>query len=103
MERVAFKMFLYPGKKAEYKKRHDEMWPELASLLREAGIRNYSIYLDEGANVLIGYLERANASGMEKLPGHPVMQKWWAHMKDIMEYDGDRPRVVPMTEVFYLR
>lgn len=102
MERVAFKMFLFPGMKTEYKKRHDEIWPELSALLRQAGICNYSIHLDEETNTLFGYLERSEASGMDKLPDHPVMQKWWAYMKDIMEYDGDRPRVVPLTEVFYL-
>jgi L-rhamnose mutarotase len=102
MERVAFKMFLHPGKKDEYKRRHDEIWPELASLLREAGIRNYSIHLDEDTNVLFGYLERADASGMEKLPDHPVMKRWWDYMKDIMEYDGDRPRTVLLTETFFL-
>lgn len=103
MERVAFKMFLFPGKKAEYKKRHDEIWPELSQLLREAGISNYSIHLDEDTNTLFGYLERANATAMEKLPDHPVMQKWWAYMKDIMEYDGERPRVVSLSEVFFLQ
>jgi L-rhamnose mutarotase len=102
MERVAFRMFLFPGKKAEYKKRHDEIWPELSQLLREAGVRNYSIHLDEGTNTLFGYLERSEAHDMDKLPDHPVMKKWWAYMKDIMEYAGDRPGVVPMSEVFYL-
>lgn len=103
MERVAFKMFLFPGKKAEYKKRHDEIWPELSRLLHEAGINNYSIHLDEETNTLVGYLERAEGHGMDALPNHAVMKKWWAYMKDIMEYDGDQPRVVPMSEVFYLK
>ncbi|HVF96868.1 MAG TPA: L-rhamnose mutarotase, partial [Flavisolibacter sp.] len=45
--RVAFKMKLFPGFEAEYKKRHDEIWPELTALLKEAGISDYSIFLDE--------------------------------------------------------
>jgi L-rhamnose mutarotase len=102
MERVAFKMFLFAGKKAEYRKRHDEIWPELSKLQREAGVHNYSIHLDERSNTLSGYLERPEAHDMDKLPDRPIMKKWWADMKDIMEYDGDRPRVVPMSEVLYL-
>jgi L-rhamnose mutarotase len=46
MQRKAFKMYLLPGHSAEYKKRHDEIWPELAELLRQVGILNYSIFLD---------------------------------------------------------
>ena len=39
LEKIAFTMNLKPGFKSEYKKRHDEIWPELVSLLRETGIR----------------------------------------------------------------
>ncbi|MGB9142439.1 MAG: L-rhamnose mutarotase, partial [Aestuariivirga sp.] len=39
-------MFLKPGMEAEYKRRHDEIWPELLDLLHAAGISEYSIYLD---------------------------------------------------------
>ena len=103
MQRLAFKMFLFPGKMAEYKKRHDEIWPELSELLKGAGISNYSIHLDEETNTLFAYLERTDDHAMDDLPDHPVMMKWWAYMKDIMAYDGDRPRVMPLSEVFFLR
>ena len=33
MERLAFKMYLNEGQKEEYQKRHNEIWPELKSLL----------------------------------------------------------------------
>ena len=46
MHRVAFKMKLFPGKEEEYKKRHDELWPDLEQLLKQAGISEYSIFLD---------------------------------------------------------
>ena len=45
MEKIAFVMQLKPGFEQEYKKRHDELWPELASALTEAGISDYSIFL----------------------------------------------------------
>ena len=47
MTRHAFKMKLKPGFEAEYKKRHDAIWPELSQLLTAAGVSDYSIFLDE--------------------------------------------------------
>ena len=44
--RIAFKMQLFKGYEEEYKKRHDEIWPELQQLLKETGISDYSIFLD---------------------------------------------------------
>ena len=103
MQRHAFKMFLNPGMKAEYKKRHDEIWPELSRLLSETGISNYSIHLDEDTNILFGYLERTDDHRMDDLPDHPVMKKWWAYMKDIMAYNPDgTPVAIALSEVFHL-
>jgi len=50
--RVAFKMTLKEGFAEEYKKRHDEIWPELSILLKTSGIYDYSIFLDEETNTL---------------------------------------------------
>ena len=58
MEKFAFKMRLNPGQKEEYKRRHDEIWPELLILLKEAGISDYSIFLDDESEVLFGVLWR---------------------------------------------
>ena len=52
MQRNAFKMQLKPGYEAEYKKRHDEIWPELAEELGKAGVSDYSIFLDDCLRVL---------------------------------------------------
>ncbi|MFN8830349.1 MAG: L-rhamnose mutarotase [Labrys sp. (in: a-proteobacteria)] len=102
-ERFAFTMRLHPGKADEYRRRHDALWPELAALLREAGIANYSIHLDPATNILFGYLERRADHGMEALPLHPVMKRWWAFMGDIMETNPDgSPVAVPMIEMFHL-
>ena len=103
MERYAFKMFLNPGERDAYKKRHDEIWPELAQLLREAGIRNYSIFLDEETNILFGYLERSVSHGMDRLLEHPVMRRWWDYMKDLMQTDATgAPIAIRVDEVFHL-
>ncbi len=103
MQRHAFKMRLNPGMEAEYTRRHDEIWPELVQLLKDSGISNYSIHLDRETNTLFGYLERREDHGMDDLPNHPVMQRWWAYMGDIMATNPDgSPVAIPLTETFYL-
>ena len=103
MHRVAFKMKLFKGCEEEYKRRHDELWPELKTLLIGAGIKDYSIFLDEETNILFGYLTIDDATKLDSLPGQAVMQKWWAYMKDIMETNEDNSPVnIPLKEVFYL-
>jgi L-rhamnose mutarotase len=103
MQRVAFKMTLNPGCKDEYKRRHDALWPELAALLKQQGIVEYSIFLDEKTNELTGYLRIGDKSRLDELPHHPVMQKWWDYMKDIMYTHADHSPVSrPLEELFYL-
>ena len=101
--RLAFKMKLFPGFEAEYKKRHDEIWPELERLLKEAGISEYSIFLDETTNDLFGFMKATDPQSLDDLPNHPVMQRWWKFMGDIMASNPDNsPVSVPLKEVFYL-
>jgi len=103
MPRVAFKMKLFKGYEAEYRKRHNEIWPELKTLLKKAGIQEYSIFLDEETNILFGYLTITDPKYLDKLPDDPIMKKWWAYMKDIMETNDDNsPVSIPLKEIFYL-
>lgn len=103
MQRVAFKMKLFKGQEAEYKRRHSELWPELQVLLQESGIKDYSIFLEENTGDLFGYLTIDDKTKLDKLPGLPVMKKWWAYMKDIMETNPDNsPVSITLQEVFYL-
>lgn len=103
MQRYAFRMHLNPGMEAEYRRRHDAIWPELAALLKQAGVGNYSIHLDRDSNILYAYLERTDDHGMDRLPQHPAMQRWWQHMKDIMRTNPDgSPVAEPLTELFHL-
>ncbi|MBB2973388.1 L-rhamnose mutarotase [Mesorhizobium sp. RMAD-H1] len=102
-EKYAFKMRLNPGMEAEYKRRHDEIWPELVELLHEAGISDYSIHFDPETNTLFGVLTRPADHRMADLPNHPVMKKWWAHMADIMETNPDSsPVQSELITVFHL-
>jgi L-rhamnose mutarotase len=103
MQRYAFKMFLNPGCADEYRRRHDAIWPELSALLGETGIANYSIHLDSETNILFAYLERRDDHTMDALPTHPIMRRWWDHMKDIMRANPDgSPMSTPLVEMFYM-
>ena len=103
LERHAFKMTLNPGMEAEYRKRHDEIWPELIELLHQAGVSDYSIHLDRETNTLFGVLTRPKDHTMVSLPDHPVMKKWWAHMADIMATNPDNsPVQSDLVTVFHL-
>ena len=103
MQKYAFRMRLNPGMEAEYKRRHDAIWPELVALLKQAGVADYSIHLDRETDTLFGVLWRTDDHGMDDLPGHPVMQRWWAHMADIMDVKPDNePISVPLVTVFHM-
>ena len=103
MKRNAFAMRLKPGCTQEYKKRHDNIWPELKAELRKAGISDYSIYLDEKTNTLFGFQYLADDSTKDELPKKEIMQKWWHMMKDIMETNPDEsPINDPLKEMFHM-
>ena len=96
-------MYLLPGYSVEYKKRHDEIWPELAELLHQVGIQNYSIFLDESTLTLFAYLEAPDLAALDSLPAQEIMKKWWAYMADIMEANTDHsPVSIDLTPVFYV-
>jgi L-rhamnose mutarotase len=104
MDRFAFKMKLKPGFKEEYKKRHDEIWPELEKLIRETGVSDYSIFLDEETNILFAVQKQSGDSSSQDLGTNPLVQKWWAYMADIMETNPDNsPVTIPLEEVFYMK
>ena len=103
MEEIAFKMMLKPGVLVEYKRRHDEIWPELSAALSEAGIRDYSIYLDEPSNTLFAVQKRIPGHTADQLPDLPVMKRWWAYMADLMETNPDfSPVAQPLERIFHL-
>lgn len=104
MKRIAFKMKLYPGFEAEYKKRHEQLWPELRSLLKKAGVSDYSIFFDGESDTLFAVLKVNNNELFDRLASTQIMQKWWDHMSDIMETNEDNsPVAKALTELFYLQ
>lgn len=102
-KRFGFKMKMYPGFKEEYRKRHAEIWPELVQLLKNEGIGNYSIFLDEETNTLFAYQEQTGENSSQDLGKTEIVKKWWKYMADLMETNPDNsPVTVPLEQVFYM-
>ena|ERR1041384_408138 len=103
MIRNAFVMKLKPGFEADYKRRHDQIWPELSAALKAAGISDYSIFLDERTGFLFAVQKLTDVNTADQLPQAAIVKKWWAYMKDIMESNADNsPVAVALKEVFHL-
>jgi L-rhamnose mutarotase len=103
MQRLAFKMKLKPGVVAEYKKRHDEIWPELVAALKAAGVSDYSIFLDEETLTLFAMQKLSDKNSAAALPNSPIVRKWWNYMAPLMETQPDNsPVAKSLTEVFHL-
>jgi L-rhamnose mutarotase len=102
-QQIAFRMNLFPGRAAEYRKRHDAIFPELSQALKDAGVSDYSIWLDPEANHLFGILTLTDDNTLAHLPQTEIVKRWWAHMADIMATDADNvPVQIPLQRVFFL-
>jgi L-rhamnose mutarotase len=99
MQRVAFTFKIKPELKVEYKKAHDEIWPEMASAIKNAGISNYSIYFRKDGT-LFAYLEVEGdfKKQMEKLSKLEVNARWQKYM-DKYFVKEDKSILGPETEV----
>lgn len=103
MKRQAFKMYLNEGQKQEYIKRHNEIWTELKTLLKDSGVSEYSIFLDEETNILFAFQKQSGDGGSQDLGQTEIVQKWWAYMADMMKVNPDNsPVSVELEEVFYM-
>lgn len=88
MERYAWKGRV-KGDLAEYRRRHDEIWPELVAVLKEAGICNYSIW--SVGDELFGYYEcEQGADYAARVQGaSEVVDRWNEYMADVLELECD--------------
>ncbi|PJG84683.1 L-rhamnose mutarotase [Conservatibacter flavescens] len=103
MIRKGVLMQVNPDCHAKYKKRHDEIFPELVKALKDHGAHNYSIFLDEKRNLLFGYVEIESEERWNQVAQTQACQKWWAFMKDIMPSNPDNsPISEELEQVFYL-
>lgn len=89
MQRIAFIIKLKPGADpVEYKRRHDEIWPEMVAALNGAGMHNYSIFRD--GEKLFAYLEVDELEAMRQaLAVDPVNARWQEYMRDMIEIELD--------------
>lgn len=89
MEKYAWTATIKDGKRAEYEKRHREIWPEMIRLLKSAGICNYTIWAD--GNRLFGYYEceKGVDFAVETQSRSSIVEKWNEYMKDVMDMDVD--------------
>lgn len=102
MTRHAFKMKLKPGCEAEYQRRHEALWPELSQAISEAGVSDYSIFLDEETLTLFAVQKLADGHTADALPSNPVVRKWWSYMAELMDvHPDDSPVCAALREVFY--
>lgn len=103
MKRLAFKMKLKKGFEEEYQQRHDNIWPELSVLLKDAGVSDYSIFLDEETLTLFAVQKLSENNSAGGLSSSAILKKWWYYMADIMETNTDNsPVTVHLKEVFHL-
>lgn len=101
--RKGFVMQLNEDCKAEYKRRHDEIWPELVDILKSHGGHNYSIFLHEDTNQLFGYVEIESEERWLQVANTAICKKWWSYMQDIMTTNPDHsPQSISLSSVFYL-
>ncbi len=96
-------MQLTPGNVQEYKRRHDEIWPELVMQLESAGVRDYVIYLDSRTDTLYASWKLTEHNNAGSLAEKEIVRRWWRYMADIMETnDDDSPVVHELREMFYM-
>jgi L-rhamnose mutarotase len=99
--RHAWVMKLKPGQEAEYKRKHDEIWPEMVELLKRQGVRNYTIYAH--GLTLFAYYERDGEAPAIRRDADPIELRWRQWMEPHMETLADAtPVVEPVVEVFRL-
>jgi L-rhamnose mutarotase len=103
MIRKAFVMSVHPGCESEYEKRHNPIWEELAAVLRDHGVHNYSIHLHTETGQLFAYAEIESEERWQAIAETAVCKKWWKHLADLMPANPDSsPLSIPLREVFHL-
>lgn len=84
MERACFTFEIYPGKEDEYKRRHDEIWPDMVAAISDAGLRNYTLFR-RGTHV-VGYVECHPdvETAFGKIAASDVNARWAEWFQDVI-------------------
>jgi L-rhamnose mutarotase len=104
MIRKAFVMSVHAGHEAEYARRHQPIWDELAAVLKAHGVHNYSIFLHEETRQLFAYAEIESEERWTAIAKTEICQRWWKYMSDVMPGNPDHsPISRGLKEVFHLK
>ena len=96
-------MSVNAGCEAEYARRHQPIWTELADVLKAHGVSNYSIFLHPETRQLFAYVEIESEARWAAIASTEVCQRWWKDMSALMPADANyRPGSLPLQEVFHL-
>lgn len=103
MIRKAFVLSVHPGHEAEYARRHQPIWAELAAVLKAHGAHRYSIFLHPETHQLFGYVEIEDEARWAAIAQTEICRRWWHYMSDIMPANPDSSPVSrELREVFHL-
>lgn len=103
MERVCFTFEIRPGTETEYKKRHDEIWPELVDAIKDAGFSNYSLF--RRGTTIVGYAECHPdvATAFGKLGPQEANVRWSKWFEDvIVSLTDESGELYRLEEVWHL-
>lgn len=106
MLRESFLIQVKPGMAEEYKRRHDEIWPELTAIFEEHGVRKFSINLHEPTGYLFGFIELEDVERYNAIGNYEVCKRWWKYMTEVLvcENEGDeKGKEEILREVFFFQ
>lgn len=103
MIRKAFKMKLFPDKREEYIIRLNPIWTELKLVLKDHGVSNYSIFLDQETLILFAYVEIESEEKWEAIAQTESCKIWWFSLIKLIETNADSsPKTWDLEEVFHI-
>jgi L-rhamnose mutarotase len=103
--RYCFLLRVRPERMDEYRRRHQQVWPEMLQALAETGWRNYSLFLGQDG-LLVGYVEADDLrASLDAMARTDVNARWQAEMAPFftgLEGGGPDEGLVLLDEVFHL-
>jgi|SRR4051794_31714443 L-rhamnose mutarotase len=82
--RFCFMFEIKPGTEDEYKRRHDEIWPELVDVIKGAGVSNYSLFRRGTQIVAYCECEPDVATAFGKIGESEANGRWSEYFEDVI-------------------
>jgi L-rhamnose mutarotase len=100
-QRSAFVLRVRPDRIDDYLESHRNVWPEMLDALREAGIRNYTIF--RAGIEVFGYFESDDLEqAAAYLAAQEVSARWQDTMAELLEERVPDEGPPPLREIFRL-